>query len=131
MIVIDTSALIRWICVPEKLSKKTRKIIESTIKKEQVVVSSISVWEISLLIKKGRVGFFIDSENWLKQTEDLPFIRFIPIDNQIAEKSVNLPGEFHKDPADRMIVATALINGAAIITSDKKILNYSHVQSIW
>lgn len=131
MIILDTNALIRWICAPEKLSKKARKIIEEISKKEQVLVSSISIWEISLLIKKDRIGFFIDADSWLEEMESLPFIRFIPIDNQIAAKSVNLDGNFHQDPADRMIVATALISGATVITSDKKILNYSKVQSIW
>lgn len=131
MIILDTSALIRWICVPDKLSKKARKEIEERIKKEQILVSSISVWEIALLIKKGRIGFFIEPDTWLEEVEDLPYFRFIPVDNKIAAKSANLDGNFHQDPADRMIVATALIYGATIITSDRKILDYKAVQSIW
>lgn len=131
MILVDTSALIRWICVPEKLSKKARKTIDEEIKKEGISVSSISIWEIALLIKKGRIEFFIDSATWLEELEGLSFIRFIPIDNQIAQKSVNLDENFHKDPADRMIVATALLYGAKLITSDEKIINYKKVQTVW
>lgn len=131
MILLDTSALIRWISVPEKLSKKARETIEEAIKSDGILISSISVWEICLLIKKERLDFWIDPENWLEKIESLPFIRFISVDNKIAAKSVNLDRNFHEDPADRMIVATALLNGLTIITSDKKILNYPHVQSIW
>lgn len=131
MILLDTSALIRWICVPEKLSKKARKIIAVEIQNEEILISSISVWEICLLIKKERLGFFIDPDNWLAKIESLPFVRFIPVDNKIAAYSVNLPDFSHKDPADRMIVATALLNGAKLITSDEKILKYKKVQTIW
>ncbi len=129
MILLDTNTLLWWICVPQKLSKKIRKVIDQA-SKEQIVVSSISVWEISLLIKKERVGFFIDADHWLEQVESLPFIRFIPLDNKIAIQSVNLPDFSHKDPADRIIIATAQIMGATLITSDKKILNYKHVQTL-
>lgn len=130
MILLDTNALIKWVAAPEKLSKKAREIIEERSQKEQILVSSISVWEISLLIKKGRVEFSIDSDTWLEEMEGLHMIKFIPVDNQIAYKSVNLEN-FHQDPADRMIVATAQITGATIITSDQKIRKYPEVQTVW
>ncbi|OGE42810.1 hypothetical protein A3B45_05575 [Candidatus Daviesbacteria bacterium RIFCSPLOWO2_01_FULL_39_12] len=129
MILLDTNTLLWWICVPQKLSRKTKKLIDQA-SKEQILVSSISVWEISLLIKKERVGFFIDADHWLEQVESLPFIRFVPLDNKIAVQSVNLPDFSHKDPADRMIIATAREYGAILITSDKKILNYEYVRTV-
>jgi len=55
----------------------------------------------------------------------------VPIDNKIAVLSVNLPDFSHKDPADRIIIATALNLGVKLVTSDSKILNYKHVQAIW
>lgn len=131
MIVLDTSVLIWWTSSPEKLSQKARKIIEKEIKKGEILVSSISIWEIYLLIKKDRLKFFTDPDSWLEKVESLPFIRFIPIDNKIAAKSVSLAPPLHDDPADRMIIATTLQYGAMLITSDKRILSYSHVQSIW
>lgn len=131
MIVLDTSVLIRWINAPEKLSKKARKAIEKETKDGEILVSSISVWEVHLLIKKDRLKFFTDPDSWLEKVESLPFIRFMPIDNKIASLSVKLPDFNNPDPADRMIVATALISGATLVTSDKKILRYSHVQSLW
>lgn len=130
MILLDTNALIWWSTAPEKLSRKARKIIDDTIKKEEILVSSISVWEVYLLMKKNRVGFFIDVDSWLQKLESLEFVKFVPVDNKIASQSVKLDFE-NSDPADRIIVATALTFGARLITADKKILNYSHVQSIW
>jgi len=132
MIVLDTHVLVWWIDSPTKLSPKVQKLIEKTIKKEEkIIVSSISIWEISLLVKKGKLGFAIDINSWLQRVESMSFVQFIPVDNQIAAKSVNLSGEFHDDPADRIIIATALNVGATLITSDRKILNYPHVQSLW
>src|SRR5687768_15397750 len=101
MIVLDTHALIWWISDPDKLSKKALAIIEDQIKEGVIAISSISVWEIYLLIKKGRLTLNIDVDRWLEKVEELPFVQFIPINNRIASKSVELPGELHDDPADR------------------------------
>lgn len=130
MILLDTNALIWWSTAPEKLSRKARKTIEDVIKKEEILISSISVWEVFLLMRKNKVGFSIDVDSWLDKLESLPFIRFVPIDNKIASQSVKLDFE-NSDPADRIIIATALNMGAKLVTSDKKILNYQKVQSVW
>jgi len=61
----------------------------------------------------------------------LPFVRFIPLDNTIALRSIELPGHFHPDPADRIIVATAMTMGLALVTRDQKMLDYPHLQTIW
>jgi len=61
----------------------------------------------------------------------LPFVKFIPVDNSVAVKSVNLPQPLHSDPADRIIIATAISSGVPLVTRDEKILNYPHVQTIW
>ncbi len=132
MIVLDTHILVWWVSNPKKLSKKAQEIIKSEIKKNvQLLVSSISVWEIYLLVKKGRLHLTIDVDTWLEKVESLPFVEFIPVDNRIAAKSVNLPGEFHDDPADRIVVATAKEKGAILLTSDKRIRKYPHVHSLW
>jgi PIN domain nuclease of toxin-antitoxin system len=61
----------------------------------------------------------------------LPSVSFIPIDNEIAYRSVRLPLPLHNDPADRMIIATAMKLDATVVTKDEKILNYPHIKSIW
>jgi len=63
--------------------------------------------------------------------EQLPVIRFVPVDNVVARLSVELPGEFHPDPADRMIVATAITHDAQLLTCDRKFLQYPHVKTLW
>ncbi len=130
MILLDTNALIWWSTAPEKLSRKARQIIDDTVKKEEILVSSISVWEVYLLMKKNRVGFSIDVDSWLEKLENLEFVKFVPIDNKIASQSVKLDFD-NSDSADRIIIATALNIGAKLVTSDRRILNYHHVQSVW
>lgn len=131
MIVLDTHVLVWWLSEPKKLSDKARKKINEEVKKEGLLVSSISVWEIYMLVKKGRLKLTMDVDSWLEKVEGLPAIRFIPVDNKVASKSVTLPGKLHDDPADRMIIVTALQQGAVLITGDKRILDYPHVRSLW
>lgn len=132
MILLDTHVLIWWIDNPQKLSKRARSIIEEEkLREGNILVSSISTLEICRLVKNGKLQLINDFDSWLEKIESLPAVHFIPIDNRIAVKSVELPNFLHKDPADRIIIATALNIGVKLVTSDKKILNYPHVQSIW
>lgn len=132
MIVLDTHVLVWWVAKPEKLSKRAQEKIAREVKKGgQLLASSISIWEIYLLVAKNKLSFSVDVDTWLAKVESLPFMQFIPVDNKIAAKSVNLPEPLHSDPADRIIIATALQNGADLITSDKRILAYPNVRSIW
>ena len=95
------------------------------------MVSSISAWEVALLVKHKRLKLSMDVADWIAISENLPFIQFIPVSNSIAVRSVNLPLPLHDDPADRIIIATALSVGASIVTKDKKISDYSHITTIW
>ena len=131
MIVLDTHVLVWFISNPDKLSRSAIKRINEEIKQNEILISSISVWEIFMLIKKQRIKLSMHPQSWLEKVENLPFTQFVPVDNRIASQSVNLPEPLHNDPADRIIIATALSLSATLITSDRRILNYSHVQSLW
>ncbi|MBI2029156.1 type II toxin-antitoxin system VapC family toxin [Candidatus Gottesmanbacteria bacterium] len=132
MILLDTHVLIWYVNSPDKLSEKSSKKINLEIKnKNDILISSITVWEIYMLVKKGRLKLSLDVDTWIEKVEKLSFLQFVPVNNKIAAKSVILPGSFHKDPADRIIVSTALQNGATLITSDRRILKYSPLQSLW
>lgn len=132
MIVVDTHTLIWWVNDPQKLSKKAREIINQEKRREGgILVSSISTLEIYRLICNGKLQLINDIDSWLEKIENLPAVRFIPIDNKVAITSINLPDFDHKDPADRIIIATALHFGAALVTSDERILKYKKVQTIW
>lgn len=132
MIVLDTHTLIWWINGPQKLSKKAREIINQEKHREgSILVSSISTLEIYRLVKNGKLQLINDTDSWLEKIESLPAVRFVPIDNKVAITSINLPDFDHKDPADRIIIATALQFGATLITSDERILKYKKVQTLW
>lgn len=131
MIVLDTHAWVWWVASPEQLSEAARERIGLEVAEGGIHVSAISCWEVSLLVRKGRLALSLDVADWIAKTEALPFVRFLPIDNRIALRSNSLAGDFHDDPADRLIVATALILGAPLITRDTRILAYPHVQALW
>ncbi len=131
MITLDTHALIWWLNGDKSLSGTALKAINNAMKSGCIYVSAISAWEIAMLIRADRLVMAMPLNEWIEKIEKLPFIKFVPVSNEIALDSVNLPGEFHKDPADRIIVSTARINNSTLITSDKKILSYPHVKTRW
>ena len=131
MIVLDTHAWIWFVSNPESLSNKAKKFINKAIKEKAILISSISAWEVALLVLKKRLVLTVDVSDWIMKSEALPFIKFIPVSNSIAVKSVNQLEPIHSDPADRIIIATAISEGAPLITKDEKILAYPHVQTIW
>ena len=132
MIVLDTHTLIWWASGDvEQLSAAALQAIERELDDGQIFVSSISAWELSMLVAKGRIALSMDVAEWLSYVDDIEAVSFVPVDNEIAVKSTELPGEFHKDPADRLIVATARKLAAPLVTADEKIRAYQHVRTIW
>ncbi len=131
MIVLDTHVWVWFVSNPELLSKAAKKAIDASMEQKDIFISTISAWEVALLVAKKRLKLSIDVTDWIGKSERLPFFKFFPIDNSVAVKSVNLPRPLHKDPADRIIVATAMTLAAPVVTKDKKLLNYPHVETIW
>lgn len=84
-----------------------------------------------MLVEHGRLVLSMDVQSWIATAAAIDAVRFLPVDNEIALKSVTLPGNFHKDPADRMIVATARKLAVPLVTKDEKIRAYAHVKTIW
>lgn len=131
MIVLDTHAWVWWIASPERLSPSARQRIDDEAEKAPVVVSSISAWEVALLVRKGRLELTMGVEEWITRSESLSTLRFVPVDNRIAVLSNYLPGELHEDPADRIITATTLTLGATLVTRDQKLQDYPHLETFW
>ena len=131
MIVLDTHTWIWFISNPEYLSNRAEKAVNAAVKDKSILISSISAWEIALLVQKKRLKLTLEVTDWIAKSESLPFIQFVPVTNSIAVKSVNLPIPLHPDPADRIIIATALSVGAPLVTKDKKLLGYSPIKTIW
>jgi PIN domain nuclease of toxin-antitoxin system len=131
MIVLDTHAWIWWVSSPEYLSETAKQIIDEAATGKNIFISSISAWEIAILVSRGRLKLTMNPADWVAASEALPFFDFVPVSNSIALKSVQLPGILHNDPADRIIIATAVSLGATLVTKDEKIRNYPHVKTVW
>jgi len=131
MIVLDTHVWIWFVSNPELLSKKAKEIVDNAIQEKSILISSISAWEIAFLVVKKRLKLTLDLVDWIAASEALPFVKFIPVNNSVAIKSVHLPEPLHNDPADRIIISTAISEKAILVTKDEKILSYPHVQTIW
>lgn len=132
MIALDTHALVWWVSDPARLGAKARKAIETAIDDgDQLAVSSISTWEIAMLVGAGRLELTMDIDTWIGRVESYPGLTFVPVDNRIALRAVQLEGFLHRDPADRIIVATALGLGAALVTADERIRAYRPLRTIW
>jgi PIN domain nuclease of toxin-antitoxin system len=132
VIVLDTHALIWWISTPDRIPRKARRMLDTSIaEKKPVAVSSISTWEIAMLVERGRLELTIPVTVWIAHLEEIPWLSFVPVDNRIAVRSVQLEGFPHRDPADRIIVATAVGLNATLITADDRLRSYTPVRSAW
>ena len=131
MIVLDTHVWVWWLSDPKKLPARAQRAVTEAAQDRAIYISAISAWEVALLASKDRLQFTMDARDWIAKSEALPFIHFVPLDNTIAIRSVRLPEPFHKDPADRIIVATAMTMGAPVVSSDARISEYPHVKTIW
>lgn len=131
MIVLDTHALIWWANGDARLSPTAKKTIRTEQSGGLVAVSVISAWEIALLVEKGKLALAMDVDFWLSAAMALPGARLIPLTRRVAIESTRLPGAFHPDPADRMIVALAREHDATLISADRRIRAYRHVRTIW
>jgi PIN domain nuclease of toxin-antitoxin system len=131
MIVLDTHTWIWWVSSPAFLSETANSIIDGAVAEKNIFISAISTWEVAILVSRGRLKLTMNAGDWVAASEALPFLNFVPVSNSIALKSVELPGVLHNDPADRIIIATAVSMGAILVTKDEKIRNYPHVKTVW
>ena len=123
--VLDTHTLVWLLEGNERLGPKSRDRIKASALSDGLYVCAITPWEIAMLVSKGRLSFDQEIGQWLKSALSMPGIRLAPLSIDIAVASTQLPGDFHADPADRMIVATAINLAATLVTEDKLILTYS------
>lgn len=131
MILLDTHALIWWVSGDARLSAPIAKLIKQNLAEHSVLISAISAWEVAQLVARDRLVLSRPVSDWLDLVQAIDGVRFVPIDQRVAVESVNLPGDFHKDPADRFLVATARLLGATLISCDDKIRAYAHVNTFW
>ncbi|KOR28142.1 twitching motility protein PilT [Achromatium sp. WMS1] len=126
--VLDTHIWVWWVHDDKRLSSDHAAIISSNEDKG-IGISVISCWEVAKLVEYGRLVLPFQVEEWLTQALAYPGINLLPLTPKIIVESTKLPGKFHKDPADQLIVATARIHGIPLLTVDNKILAYTHVKT--
>jgi PIN domain nuclease of toxin-antitoxin system len=97
---------------------------------DALYVSAISAWEVAKLVEKGRLRLPVELHEWFDAALDGSAVGLLGLSPAVATESTTLPGEFHTDPADQIIVATARIHSCSLVTADRKILAYEHVVTI-
>ena len=125
MILLDTHAFVWTVGGDRRLGPAARAAIEEAAASDGILVSAITPWEIALLVAKGRLRLGREVGAWLEAALALPGIVLAPIEPAIAVDSTRLPGDFHADPADRLVVATSRHRGVPLLTADRAILVYA------
>ena len=129
MIPLDTHIWIWWVTESNRLTKELLQSINASVN-NGIGISIISCWEVAKLVENKRLSLKLSVDKWLEQALKYPGIQLLDLTPRIVVESTQLPGQFHRDPADQMIVATARVYDVPIVTVDAKILNYPHVTKV-
>jgi PIN domain nuclease of toxin-antitoxin system len=127
VIVLDTHAWIWLVSDPDQLGSAARRAIERDRSRG---IAAISCWEVAMLAARGRIELDRDAVSWMDDALEAEELELLPLTPAVAVASAQL-GEFHGDPADRMIVATALTHGAVLVTKDERIRALKLVKTVW
>lgn len=130
MILLDTHFLVWWLMQSDRLNEVQESEIIQASEEGNLFVSAISFWEIDLLTRKNKIYLSVSFEEWVSYIRKTGIITILPIDEEVVLATRKLPEDFHADPADRFITATALLTGLKLATADRKIIN-SKACKIW
>ena len=129
MILLDTHVVL-WVAqVPELLSRNAGLAIQEERQRDGLGISDKSLWELAMLVCQGRMGVNTSLLDFLREVER-NFIVF-PVTSAIADRAVSFSAQYPKDPADRIIGATALVHGLKLVTKDGQIHASGEVPVIW
>lgn len=127
-LLLDTCAILFLSTDDPKLTPGVKDRITQI---EEIFVSAISVAELACLSQKGRIDLGMHWKPWFRKAVQVNGWQVLPASWEIMEEAYSLPENFHSDPADRMLVATARVHRIALLTTDQKILDYPHVDAFW
>lgn len=129
-LLLDTHVWFRYQASTKALRNDAVVVIDEAAQRNAVFVSVISVWELAMLEHSGYVEFDGGVQDWTDQALAKPGLSLLPLSPEIAVASVRLPPPMHKDPADRILVASALVENLTFVTSDKAILAFAKTTEI-
>jgi PIN domain nuclease of toxin-antitoxin system len=134
VILLDTHALLWMAGDPKRLSKRAREAIGQA-RQEQgrhnagIAVATITIWELAWLAQNGRIAVAGSVESFVRELVARVILK--PVTPEIAALAVRLPQPFPKDPADRLIASTAMVEGMALVTADARIRQSKVVDTVW
>ena len=131
MILLDTCAIIWDALDRNQLTKKALNAINKADEAGALIISDISLWEISMLVHKERLKIETSAANFMNLYLQYRQISVVQISPEIAELSVSLSPEINKDPADRIISATSIVHNAQLVTADQNLINSDIVDTLW
>ena len=127
---LDTHILLWWFEQPKRLSAKQRRTLQRANDANALGVSDMTLWEIALLLERGRIRLALPLDEWLARATAGPMIERHGISPAVAREVVDLAATRDWDPADRIIVATARVAGVPLVTSDTRIVESGLVQVV-
>ena len=126
MVVLDTSTLLFWTLHRERLSEAASGAISEA---DRVLVSSISIWEIGIKVARGGLSIPLSVREYAERLERISRVEVLPVDTETWLANLDLSWD-HRDPADRTIVATAVVNNCPLVTSDRAMRNF-YPRAVW
>lgn len=128
-VLLDTHILVRWLADPKRLSRgQVRTLDEVVRRRETVGISAITLLEVTLLSSDGRLRMKLTADEVFNELEASPVFRILPLTVDVAKEVSSL--SFLRDPADRVIVATARVHGLRLLTSDQRIIESNAVSAV-
>ena len=131
MILLDTHVLYWMANDSKRLSRRARETIREARQERHagIAIATITVWELAWLAQNGRIELSVSVESFVRELVARVILR--PVTPEIAALSVRLPNEFPKDPADRLIAATSMVEGMRLVTADARIRQSKVVKTVW
>lgn len=124
-LLLDTHIWVKYQNGSGDIRVASKTLIEAAADRGLVFVSVISVWEIALLARLGRLSFSRPVTQWVSDALSKPGIQLLPLSPEIAIDSVNLPEPLHKDPSDRILIASARVERLTLVTRDRDIVTFA------
>jgi PIN domain nuclease of toxin-antitoxin system len=130
-IVLDTHAWVWWVTADRRLSRRAAQTIGEALDADGLAISAISIWEVAKKVEKGQLALDRPVRDWLGEATHRTGLVLVELSPAILIDSCNLPQPFHGDPADQIIAATARHEHTRLVTKDRNLRRYAHVQTVW